>query len=713
MTGINIQLERVATQLYAGNVGMAIAEMETYLAAYPQQQTADKLNGIKAEYQLMETYWRQGVVDPQLTQLFQHLLQRLYVLYGNVASYHHTLSHPTLSGIYSRVRQERQDWSLTLIRKEMEDFVSSVAMLELENEQEREQKSEELYRNHRIQMNNLFNYILTSRMWTDGVGHDFEEILISPTIDGNDQQLIVASVTLSLLNQFDMVKFRMLVNVYCRSQEDAVRQRALVGIVLSMNDEIRKIYPEQEELVGRLLKSEKVCEELTELQMQLIYCLNAEKDTDTIKKEIMPDLIQNQNFQVTQFGIVEREEDPMEDILHPEASEQRMEKLEATFGRMMDMQKNGSDIYFGGFSQMKRFPFFYDISNWFTPFFFEHPDIVHFVRRAKGNKFLEKMMRVGPFCDSDKYSFVIAFQQVMDQIPESMRKMLDRGEATMGEVPLDELTTPAYIRRAYLMDLYRFFRLYPNRQEFENPFEVSRGFLGRCEFFSQNQLVDSPLENYKDQIVRLLKRQQFEEPANQLLDSYGENHRSVQYYIWRGQFGKALELEPNNERAMRGRARQLFELGIFDEAESAYDDLLLLHPGNATYQLYKAICQIYLEEYDEAMKLLYRLNYENPDDDQVNRVLAWAHLCCHQLEQADKIYRKLTSVEKVYPEDWQNYAYCCWFSGRIEAAIDSFRKFIASEGTVGKDFFTFERSLLEKYGISEPQMLLMESAVLS
>ena len=88
---------------------------------------------------------------------------------------------------------------------------------------------------------------------------------------------------------------------------------------------------------------------------------------------------------------------------------------------MMDMQKKGSDIYFGGFSQMKRFPFFYDISNWFTPFFFEHPDIIHFVKRAKGNKFLEKMMRVGPFCDSDKYSFVIAFQQVMEQIPESMR----------------------------------------------------------------------------------------------------------------------------------------------------------------------------------------------------------------------------------------------------------------------------------------------------
>ena len=159
MTGTNMQLQQVAEQLYTGNVGKAIAEMETYLAAYPQQQTTEKLKGIKTEYQLMEDYWRKGVVDPQLTQLYQHLLQRLYVLFGNVASYYHTLSHPTLSGIYSRVRMEHQDWSLKMIRKEMEDFVSSVAMLEFETEQAREVKKELLYRNHQLQMNALFNYI--------------------------------------------------------------------------------------------------------------------------------------------------------------------------------------------------------------------------------------------------------------------------------------------------------------------------------------------------------------------------------------------------------------------------------------------------------------------------------------------------------------------------------------------------------------------------
>ena len=50
------------------------------------------------------------------------------------------------------------------IRQEMEDFVSGVAMLELEPEHTRQEKSDTLYKEHQTQMSNLFSYILTSRM---------------------------------------------------------------------------------------------------------------------------------------------------------------------------------------------------------------------------------------------------------------------------------------------------------------------------------------------------------------------------------------------------------------------------------------------------------------------------------------------------------------------------------------------------------------------
>ena len=712
MTGTQLQLQRVATELCAGNAGLAIAEMETYLAAYPQQQTTERLNGIKAEYGLMEDYWRKGIADPQLDQLYQHLLQRIYVLYANIASYYRMHTYPTLAGIYNRTHAEQKDWSLSHIRKEMEGFVSDVALLELEPEHKRQEKSEQLYRDHQAQMNHLFSYILTSRIWSDGVGHDFEEILISPTVDSNDQQLLISAVTLSLLNQYDMAKFRLLVNVYRRSQEVAVRQRALVGWVLSLNENLRQVYPEQEELVHGLLSSKAVCEELTELQIQLIYCLNAEKDTNTIQREIMPDLLKNNHLQINHFSIEEKEEDPLEDILHPEASEQRMEKLESTFGRMMDMQKQGSDIYFGGFSQMKRFPFFYDVSNWLVPFYLQHPDIIHFVRRITGNKFVEKMMQKGPFCNSDKYSFIIAFQQVYERIPENMREMLERGEATMGEIAEEELSTPAFIRRAYLMDLYRFYRLYPSRNEFCNPFDTTHNELGTCEFFSLWLFKGSPLEPYKDQIVRLLKRQKLEQNAMQLLETYSDDHQTLQYYLWSGMYAKALELDPGNERALQGYARELFNNGQYEDAVEAYDELLMLHPDKTGYLLNKSVCLIHMKDYEEALKLLYRLNYDHPEDGHVNRVLAWAHLCAHQTEQADKVYRQLTAQERVDPEDWLNYGYCCWFTGKVDTAVNCFKKYVSSS-KIDKSLFDFDKDFLREYGIGETQVRLMYAAVFS
>ena len=73
----DVALERVFRRLIWGNVGLCIAEMETYLAAWPHAQTKEKLETLKREYNLMAGYWQQGVSDPHLKEQYQRLLQRL------------------------------------------------------------------------------------------------------------------------------------------------------------------------------------------------------------------------------------------------------------------------------------------------------------------------------------------------------------------------------------------------------------------------------------------------------------------------------------------------------------------------------------------------------------------------------------------------------------------------------------------------------------
>ncbi|MBR2114162.1 MAG: tetratricopeptide repeat protein [Prevotella sp.] len=712
MGTIDTSLHRIYYQLQAGNAGLAIMEMETYLMAWPNQQSREKLETLRSEYNLMADYWMQGATDPERDEQYNRLLQRIYVLMANIAIHRHLSATSFLQQLHHNARQTWHPMNLETIRQEMENFVSEVAMLELEPEHTRKEKSLALYKTHQQQMNQLFNYMLTSNIWSEGTGRMMEELLVSPTIDAIDQQLLVSAVMLSLMNRFDIVKFRTLVDVYRRSTDEHVRQRALVGWVLGIDDDMLEIYPEQRTLIEELLKSKRTCAELTELQIQMIYTMDAEKDTNTVQQEIMPDILKNNTFRVTKNGIEEIEDDALEDVLHPDASEQRMEKLEQSFQRMIDMQRKGSDIFYGGFSQTKRFPFFYDISNWFVPFFIQHPDIAQFIEKFEDNRFLTSIMNKGPFCNSDKYSFVIAFQQVVNQLPESLRQAMKRGEATMGDMTMDheEQQTPAFIRRNYLMDLYRFFRLFPNRQALINPFSRTGIQLATCCFFCSKVFNQTPLDAYKPEVVRVMKKHLYDFEAELLLDSFPESMRDVQYYLWKEDYSDALKLDPDNERALSARARYYFSEGLYEDANDDYERLLLLHPNKVSYMLNKAVCLVNMDEYEDALKLLYQLNYEHDEDVNIQRVLAWALICDGKMEQAEKLYQQLTSNDSATSEDYLNKGYCLWLMGRIKEADACFDQYFILGGDYYEAFNN--REWLHQRGISDTDIRLMQAMVM-
>ena len=701
---MNESLKLVDEALQAGNTGRAIRQMENYLAAWPEQHTAEKLAQVREDYDRMEAYWQQGGEDPQREDLYQRLLQRVYVLYANVMHYHRMKASPYQNSLYTRVRQGQHDWSLATIRKEMEDFVSNVAMLQLEPDNKRKALSETLYKNHQQQMNQLFEYVLTSRQWSDGVGSQFAEMMTSPTIDTIDQQLLIAAISLSLLNQFDMAKFRMLTEVYRLSQDEAVRQRALVGWALTASDTYRLVYPEQRQLIVDLLRSEDTCQELTELQIQLIYCLDQEDASRTIQKEIMPDLMRNSSEMIANH--IETEEERLEEVLHPEVSEERMERMEATMRRMQDMQKEGINVFYHGFSQIKRYPFFYDISNWLVPFFHQHPDIAQFVSKQEGLHFLSKVFASNAFCNSDKYSFVIALQEVLNQLPQQIREMLQRGEFSAEELGETVEQSPAYERRIYLMDLYRFFRLYPHREELYNPFDRKNDEMGGCGFFLLELLADTPIEKSKAQIVRQLKKHQMNYAATNLLKTFVESNRDMQYYLWIHDYDHALQLNPKHERAMLGKGRQLYDEGRYEEALTWFDQLTAIYPEKTNNQLYVAICLVQLERYEEALKPLFRLNYEQPDNDAVSRVLAWTLTCQGKLEQAVNIYEQLVSREQPDSDDLKNYGYCLWLQGQVGKAVELFRQCCQHHEQTPIDKF-FDVEWLKKRGITMVDINMM------
>ena len=716
----NQTLEEVYICLAERNLSQALMAMEVFISSYAGPGDAERLYAIQADLQLMSDYWKRGFKDPQLPNLYDTLLRRLYVLYTDVALAYRMKHSTYLTDVNARLSLTTHDWSVQVLKEALEEYVAEGAMLALEPPHTQAEKKKALHQRHHQLIADWFDRLWLSGSWTEGQAAAMEEILLSPTIDTNDQQVLVSAIMLAALNHFDIAKFKVLLAVYRNATDMAVRQRALIGWVLALDDDIfPSLYGEEKKMLDELLEDKAVCQELVHLQQQIIFCINAEKDNRTIQQEIMPDLIQNSNFRVTRNGIEEIEDSSLDDILHPDEEERRMEQVEESFQRMQQMQKQGSDIYFGGFSQMKRFSFFQEICNWFVPFYIDHPGIAEMAEQFKNNKFLQSLINAGPFCHSDKYSFILAFNQVINHIPKNLWEMLERGEASVAEIMPEESNSAAYIRRTYLQDLYRFFRIYPNRKEFTNPFEPFRYLFLAKTVFSRTHV-----EAYFNEMAAFLIKQKRTNEAALVLENCGEARWDFRHYIMCGyllqhnryDFGKekdakfcyqkAVELEPENEKALQGYARALFDQMAYQEALEVYDKLLTINAGKKSYLLNRAVCLTKLRRYDDALKDLYRLNFESSDDVNVNRVLAWTLTCDGKYEQAGKIYDQLLK-DQLQQEDLLNYGYCLWLGGHVDDAADCFHRYLKDSKELKTSIIDNERTLLLEKGITEPEMQMM------
>lgn len=727
---IHNSLQDICTQVQQRHLGYALHLLENYALTH-QINLPESFNAVKSDFLLMADYWQRGYDDPMRETLYQNLLQRLYVLTADLDIRWRVVVSAFLRTIHTRLGQTRQDWSASSIRQELETYVSEAALLELEPPHVRKPHAEKLFQTHQQLMARLFDYIITAPLWTEGMAQTFEEMLLSPTVDTVDQQLLVSAMTLSAMQTFDFQKFRVLLCVYRQTLDEPLRQRALVGWVLCADASMATLYDEMPQLVREACEDERCRQELTELQLQLLYCLDAEEDTQRIQKEIIPDIMNGSNLKMTHKGLVEMDEDTLEEILHPEAAEQNLERMEQSMQRMVDMQKKGADIYFGGFSQMKRFPFFNDLANWFVPYYPQHPAVSRIIENTRGRKFLDIITKIGAFCDSDKYSFVLAFDQVLERIPDSMLKLIDEGEATPmplgGEISMAEQHEPAFIRRMYLQNLYRFYRVYPARSEFRNPFDIMSEHRDYIIFANPLFNHTALQQHYMEVAGFMMKRKMYGE-LMAVLNNGDELEKDFSYYMTMGSllltpfhkdadrsfeaYRNALQLKPDNEKAQACYARALFKREEYEEALRIFEALMAKKPEHAGYQLNTAVCMTQIGRYEDAMKILFKLNYEHPEDLSVLRVLAWTETLEGKYEQALKHYHKLLDdTDKPQPEDLLNNGFCLWLSRDIKGAVALFQRYVDEKAggvkQIETEFFVTEHQILSKRHISATEIRLM------
>lgn len=702
----------------------AIEILEQLYVQRPSLMGHGEFEAIKTDYQLMVDFMGRGFSDSHRESLYSSLLQRLYRVTADLEI---SWRCRNVSAYVNSFRViDHLNTSHDFIRTVLEAFVSDIAMLSLQPEETREQKTAELYERHHSFMNRLFNSLWTSCQWTDDDCTFYTELLLSPTVVSTDQQVIVSAISLGAMNQFDINKLKTLVNVYQKATDEHVRQRALVGWVLSVFEGM-DIFPEQDAIVRKLCENSAITKELLTLQIQFFYSKDAEKDNDKIQRDIMPDIMRNSNLTIGRLGIMEKEEDTIESILHQDADEKRMEQLEEKVRKMMDMQKQGSDIYFGGFSQMKRFPFFSDMVNWFTPFYLNHPALRSVINKLGDTKFLNTLMERSNFCESDRYSFAFALEQVISQLPSDIKEVMGSDVALGPLAESDDREDAISIRRTYLQDLYRFFRLYPTAKDFINPFEDNSksDFVADTFFFTYKSFMGTGLDDVKLRLaLHLYKHKQMMELAELLTTFQSDDPR---YAILMGYtnidmgkaefayqfFDYALKAEPDNQWALKGKARAALDNEDYITAEEVYSKLLKLKPNHKTYTMNRCVALLKLGRTSEVREELFRLDYQYPDDMNVKRILAWAMLSDNSLDKASQLYDTLLTSNPAH-EDYLNAGYCQWAMGNIQKAVALFREWLAKSGKSAEQLlneFRSDEETLSMYNISETDCFLMLSLV--
>lgn len=706
-------------------VGKGLEFLRKALSEYPYVGGYEQIETLCDDYRLMLDYMKKGYVDSQRGEQYKKIAQKAWLITWDMEHEWRVRNN----SLYVEALRDcaHLNMSHSFIRSVLESYVTDMAMLSLEPANVAKVRSEQIRQGHYDFISRLFSAIWTSGRWTEADASFYSSLMASPTIDTFDATFLTGAICIACMEAFDLYKFKALKDIYVNANDDRVKQRALVGWAFSLPAENTLGNGLLQSVADDMLKDDAVVKDLFELQEQVFFCMSAEEDNKTIQRDIMPTITKNQNFKITQQGIEELEEDRLQEILHPDSSDKAMEELEMSFKRMSDMQRAGVDIYFGGFSQMKRFPFFRKMANWLIPFSVEHPDLKIARDKLDNQQFFNILLEHGPFCDSDKYSFALALSQIVEKMPQNMREMLNSEESLGATMPEKEVCSPAYIRRMFLQDLYRFYRVFPKRNDLNIPFDEKRledeeGNRGGTYFFYLSRLIGSD-DSTKYSLSLgyfLLKRKRWEELSLLLdklklqagkekdfliLSSYVSMHQG-NYIDAKEFFEGILDIDQNNYVAKKGLARVSILLNDYGKADFLYSQLSIQNPENRSFVLNRCVALLKLKRIDDAVGILYKLYFEDSSDVNVIRLLAWGLLWQGKLDSASKFYDSILEG-KPAKDDYLNAAYCMWANRNIERAVELFRRFTSFEGVSLIDELRNDTELLACNGITQTEQNLM------
>jgi Tfp pilus assembly protein PilF len=719
---LNEQYRQIVSLIYQQRLKEAISELSNYLQGGPDWTLYSELERIRTSYNYMLQYMRQNIIDPDRNKLYTKLLADVL----SVADQSRIIKiMPVSTRFYYNMRNYLLSLSPHSIKSqlmEMESYTEDIAVANLlQNEPG---KADKVRERHEKAQQILFILIWTNSLWKAADEEEAQEALKSVLIPVYDICLFVSAVTMSLMECFDPRKLFWLFNA-CGHSSPLVNQRAMVGLafVFQMYHQRLHLYPEIISRLSLMNEDPRFGEALNRIQIQMIRSQETVKIDKKMREEIIPEMIKSANISKMKFDFDENDEEGNDH--NPDwAFNIKNSALEDKLREMSELQMEGADVYMSTFSQLKSYPFFKTIANWFYPFDKEHSSVVKELGNANDNSILELILGSGFFCDSDKYSMCFTIMHLPKMQRDAMVAQLSDQQMNM---VMDEQKSAEMkklserediLSNQYIHDLYRFFKLYPRRHEFHDIFNEP---LKLHTYSALKPILDRP--EYFRNLADYYFRKEYYMPAtelyNKLLEMTGDDaelYQKIGYCLQKEKkydqaiiaYQRADMIKPDNIWTNKHLASCYRLNKEYEKALEYYKKIEDVEPENKTLLFHMGSCLTELGRDEEALNYFFKLDFIDSNSMKTWRAIAWCSFISGKLEQAEKYYKKILRHKPQAP-DYMNAGHVAWIMGNMERTIELYKKSV--ESIHGRQqfisIFNKDKSILIQKGIDKNDIPLM------
>lgn len=725
---LNINYALVCHNLTERRLKPAFDRLKTMISETGQPLFLDEWRNLDQTYHYMLKYTVEGIRDPERQKVYRNLMVSALDLADKVYDSARLRFSSSLEYERKRSFDRKIDFSTLLTELESYDLPDDLENLLSETEVKREASNHDAGE-LQDKMVRLFYHIWFTNKLHNGEISFLKSFYESELVAVPYKSLIASSLMLSLLRYFDEQKFMLLFDAYS-SEFPEISQRALVGLVAAFfrYDERLPLYPS---VTGRLkLQNENPAfkRNLETVIIQFIRSKETEKIQKKIKDEIIPEMIKISPNLKDKINLDSLMDDSLGEDKNPEW-EKIFEDAPGLMNKMeefSEMQMEGADVFMSSFSMLKMFPFFSELSNWFMPFFASNPAISDTIDPAEeiNSRFIKAIDMAPILCNSDKYSFCFSLKNLPAENREFMAEGMKAEMDQFSELQDDEeLTDPGkkagFVSNQYIQDLYRFYKLHPRKNDFEDIFEW------RFDFHNKNTLGDILKED--DGILRNIaeyyfSKDYFVEAAEVFtyllnIEKSGELYQKLGYCYQRiGDYRKALDTYKKAELFDLNRKWNLNKIALCyrnlkqpEKALEYYREAEKLDEENLTIQLNIGHCLLELGKFEEALKSYFKVEYLEPGNKKVWRPIGWCSFVVGKKEQAEKYFQKLVEDEP-NKHDLMNMGHVQWSLGNRKTALEFYKKSITQTEFTESEFFeVFEDDLqhLVKQGIDREDVPIM------